>query len=55
MEIINFIPANSMEKMLASLPKKCSCQMCVASKKNVIQALGEKRFKELCKLLKIYI
>lgn len=55
MKVINFKPANAMEQLLASLPKKCSCRLCETSKQNVIHALGEKKFRELCTILKIYV
>lgn len=53
MKVINFKPENAMEQLLASLPKKCSCRLCETSKLNVVNAIGEKRFREICTILKI--
>lgn len=54
MKATNFTPANDSEKLLALLPKECSCHMCKVSKKEAMEHLGEKRFYEICKLLKIW-
>lgn len=55
MKPIRFTPANETEKLLTTLPKECTCHMCETSKKDAILQLGEKRFLEICKILKIYI
>lgn len=55
MKAIQFTPANATEKLLISLPKECTCHMCETSKKDALISLGEKRFKEICKILGIYI
>jgi len=55
MTATHFTPVNTTERLLAALPKECSCNMCQASKKNAKQELGQKRFQEICKLLKICI
>lgn len=51
---INFTPANNSEKLLATLPKECSCHMCKASKVEAKNQLGERRYNEVCKLLNIW-
>lgn len=55
MKRVRFSPSNDAEKILTLLPKECSCHMCTISKKDAIVQLGEKRFKEICKILNIYI
>lgn len=54
MKTTNFTPKNNSEKLLATLPKECSCHMCTASKKEAKNELGERRFNEVCKLLNIW-
>jgi hypothetical protein len=54
MKLNNFIPANNSEKLLATLPKECSCHMCETAKKEAMYDLGKKRFYEICKILNIW-
>ncbi len=36
------------EKIILSLPKKCGCHACALVKKDLKDAVGIKRFRELC-------
>lgn len=53
MKTTNFTPANSSEKLLSTLPKECSCDMCKASKLQAKNDLGQKRYIKVCDLLSI--
>jgi len=55
MTLTNFAPANHTEKLLLTLPKECTCSICQGLKNDAKESLGEKRFKELCKLLQIIV
>lgn len=46
-----FQPANKMETLLVSMPKKCSCAICQTTKGMAKDTLGEKKFKEICHVI----
>jgi hypothetical protein len=39
--------------ILFSLPKKCTCTICIATKEDIKSKMGEKRFEKVCKALGI--
>jgi hypothetical protein len=55
MTTANFKPTNETERMMATLPKVCTCNMCTVSKNVALETLGKKRFNAICKILDIAI
>ena len=50
-----FIEYSHYEKMLSTLPKKCSCSTCNTIRLIAQEQLGERRYKELAKKLDIRV
>ena len=46
-----FSPANNIEVLLNTIPKRCNCNMCKEMKSMAKQKLGENAYKQVCKTI----